>query len=472
MFDRNKYSVWAAYKHREHESVTGYDIGDYEIAYESENVLDDIINTEEVLLLRRELAFIKRDFRDILIAYYLEYRSVRDISLSLSISEDAAKQRLHRARKKLKEGMNMTREFGKRSYNPDKMHFLASGSQPSGLPWKVVHRKIPQNILLQASNNPSTIEELSLELGIALPYMEEEVDILYRATLLEKQGDKYITNFFIFDRESRLEMYNAMIDGSKERSVAIQKLIDESMADIRNLNIAREHIDDNTIRWFLVPHTIDYFIETIVKEQSGGFYDPPVRANGETWGFVGYETTTELPDNITMGHNGCENDKNAFWTYKYGDYSMWDQCGEPEYREAMLLCDCLRSNRFAASFSEVEKSLWDNIDGKYAHADGSGAIVPDVLVMTSDKIKKINQLLEQHTSYGLIAENYRNLYKKLEYILKKHSHAVLKNYIGYNIRMEMYFTRMMAVHDLVDSKFLKVPEDTSKSSLGMYILLK
>ena len=109
-----------------------------------ENVLDDIINTEEVLLLRRELAFIKRDFRDILIAYYLEYRSVRDISLSLSISEDAVKQRLHRARKKLKEGMNMTREFGKRSYNPDKMHFLASGSQPSGLPWKVVHRKIPR----------------------------------------------------------------------------------------------------------------------------------------------------------------------------------------------------------------------------------------------------------------------------------------------------------------------------------------
>ena len=52
--------------------------------------------------------------------------------------------------------------------------------------------KIPNNILLQANNNPSTLEELSIELGVALPYMEEEVNLLHQATLLEKQGDKYI----------------------------------------------------------------------------------------------------------------------------------------------------------------------------------------------------------------------------------------------------------------------------------------
>ena len=97
---RNRYSVWAAYKHRHNEYVTGYDVGDYEIADESENVLDDMINGEKLSLLRRELAFIKSDFRSIMVAYYIENRSVREIARSLSIPEDTVKQRLHRARKK------------------------------------------------------------------------------------------------------------------------------------------------------------------------------------------------------------------------------------------------------------------------------------------------------------------------------------------------------------------------------------
>jgi len=48
----------------------------------------------------------------------------------------------------------------------------------------------------------------------------------------------------------------------------------------------------------------------------------------------------------------------------------------------------------------------------------------------------------------------------------------LHDNIGYNIRMELYATRMMTIHDLVDENVLKLPEDTSKSSLGMHIILK
>ncbi len=198
---RNRYSVWAKEKHSRNESVTGSDIGDHEIEDERENILDDIIHTEQLARLRRELAFIKRDYRDIVVAYYIENRSVRDIASSLTLSENTVKQRLHRARIILKEGMDMAREFGIRSYKPEEVDFAASGTQNSGLPWSAVRRKIPKNILPQANNNPSTLEELSIDLGVALPYIEEEVEILRRATLLEKQGNKYITNFFILDKD-------------------------------------------------------------------------------------------------------------------------------------------------------------------------------------------------------------------------------------------------------------------------------
>ena len=124
---RNRYSVWAKEKHNRNKSVTGSDIGDYEIEDESENILDEMIDTEQVALLRRELAFIKSGYRKIVVAYYIENKSVRDIASSLSISISAVQQRLHRARIILKEGMDMAREFGKRSYNPEHITFVMNG---------------------------------------------------------------------------------------------------------------------------------------------------------------------------------------------------------------------------------------------------------------------------------------------------------------------------------------------------------
>ena len=106
---RNRYSVWAKEKHNRNESVTGSDIGDYEIEDESENILDEMIHTEQMALLRRELAFIKSDYRNIVVAYYIENKNVREIAESLSLPTNTVKSRLLRARQILKEGMDMAR---------------------------------------------------------------------------------------------------------------------------------------------------------------------------------------------------------------------------------------------------------------------------------------------------------------------------------------------------------------------------
>ncbi len=100
---RNRYSVWAKEKHNRNESVTGADIEDYEISDDKESILDLIIHKEDRALLRRELAFIKSDYRNIVLAYYIENKSIKSIAYSLNLSESAVKQRLFRARELLKE---------------------------------------------------------------------------------------------------------------------------------------------------------------------------------------------------------------------------------------------------------------------------------------------------------------------------------------------------------------------------------
>ncbi len=461
---RNRYSVWAKAKHKRNESVTGSDTGDYEIEDSGENTLDNVIQAEQMALLRRELAFVGRDYRSIVVAYYLENKSVREIALSLSLPVNTVKSKLFRAREILKEGMSMAREFGKRSYQPEHVSFAASGNQPSGLPWRVVNRKIPNNILLHASNNPSTLEELSVELGVALPYMEEEVEILHRATLLEKQGDKYITNFFILEKDCRIEVYHALREGARERSRLIREFMDDSMRDIREMGITGEHLDDNVIRWWLVPHAVDCLIEHMGKGQN--VFDAPKRANGETWGFVGYEETA-LPENTVMGHNVYGNNGNTFWVYKCKDYNLWDQCGDPGFDEVILLCDCIRQDRLISSFTDAEQTVWLRIDGRYAHASEDGHVVPDVLVLTEETAERLGQLLRGHRHYENLIRNVSEAYDQVEAIFKKYSHKVLHEHLGYYVRMELCAMRMMAVHDLVDDKVLTLPADTGKSTLGM-----
>ncbi len=465
---RNRYSAWADAKHRKIMSVTGSDINDYELEDECTDILGGMIHSEQLSLLRRELAFISRDYRDIVVAYYIEDKSVREIADILSLSVETVKKRLQRSRKILKEGMDMAREFGVRSYKPENVRFAATGSQPSGLPWSAVNRSIPKNILLQASNNPSTVEELSMELGIALPYMEEEVKLLYKATLLEKTGDKYVTNFFILDKECQIDDYNVLREGSNERSRLIKEFIEDSLSEIRALGIAGEHISDNAIKWWLLPDILDECIETVVERSN--VYEPPVRANGENWGFVGTEVVT-IPERTVMGHNGCGNEKNMFWTYKYDDYGMWDQCGEAKYDWVMLLGDIIRNGRKVSSFAENENVVWENINGKYAHADETGRVIYDILVFKDDDMDKIHDIFLKHKNYEPLIKNCQAAYDRIEEIFKKYSHKVLHDNIGYNIRMEMYAIRMMAVHDLVEENYLELPKEPDKSSLGMHFIL-
>ena len=224
-----------------------------------------------------------------------------------------------------------------------------------------------------------------------------------------------------------------------------------------------------TLRWWLIPHITDMLIDGIVRGES--IYEPPARANGETWGFVGYEMA-ELPESTMMSHNGAGNEQNMFWTYKYPVGQMWDQCGEPnDYELVLMLADCIRKNRTTASFSDGDARMWERIDGRYAHADENGSIIPDILVFRGGMIDALEAIIRGHKNFANLTENMTAAYHTVEAIFKQYSHRVLHSHIGYYIRMELYAARMMTVHDLLTDGFLTVPADPTKSTLGMHLIL-
>lgn len=466
---RNRYSVWADRKRRDRESAAGVDIEDCEIVCQDALAEDAVIRGEELALLRRELSFISSDYRDIIIAYYIQDRKVQDIAASVGLPPGTVKSKLFRARKKLKEGMTMAREFGTKSFKPEEVDFSSSGSQPSGLPWRMLQRKLQKNILLEASGNPSTIEELAVELGTALPYMEEEVELLTRATLLKEVNGKYVTNFYIFDKESQLSVYAAQRKESPARSRMIGTMADDSLPLLKSLGVVPKDMSDGDVRWWAVMSITDYCVGHL---KSYSIDWPEERANGETWGIVGFERVDLPRDYSLSNHSGSGSDDNMLWIYGVSDYGFWNRDEEVSFAEVMFLSDVVRNHRKRSSFSDSELEQWKEIEGRFAHADGDGNIVPDILVIHSDDREKITAFWEGHPLYGKLMENMEGVFGEIIDILKKSTNPILYKQLPYCASMQMFRCRMMTVHDEVESGRLVVPPDPRSSRIAMWLELR
>lgn len=173
---------------------------DQNIADESESALDEIIQKEELNLLRRELSLLPKQYRDATVLYYMENLSCSEVANRLQISTEMVKYYLFRARKIIREGMNMERLYGEKSYCPNifEIDFWGTKAGDDHEYRDFQKRKIKGNILLAAYYSPVTIQEISIELGVALPYLEDEIKLLIDRQYLVCNNGKYLTNIPIF----------------------------------------------------------------------------------------------------------------------------------------------------------------------------------------------------------------------------------------------------------------------------------
>lgn len=76
---RNRYSAWADQKHRKAAMISNADISDFELT-DDKTIENEYVRSEELSLLRRELAFISSNYREIVVAYYVDDKPIRDIA--------------------------------------------------------------------------------------------------------------------------------------------------------------------------------------------------------------------------------------------------------------------------------------------------------------------------------------------------------------------------------------------------------
>ena len=484
---RNRYSVWAKEKHSRNESVTGSDIGDYETPDESETILDEMIHTDEMALLRRELAFIKSDYRNIVVAYYIENKSVRDIASSLSISISAVEQRLHRARIILKEGMDMAREFGKLSYNPENIAFVMNGMVgKSGEPWNYISRSLCKNILLAAYRTPSTAEELAMEVGVALPYMEEELSTLVDATLMKKNGNKYETNIFIVSAEAQEKIYAHLRGITPELTKAV---IEAMEYDIkwRNGNYPEWHEGYQSfedMKWALLmtetdainSYTLKPFNKNAAEVSNIGPWGHTLRPNGGEWDLLGMENYHGKPDFV--GLSGCvsnpdEKDLPEIWFRQYKfKYGGIEDMTPPflNYADGQGLVAVAEGKS-----ADVDKSILNRLESYGYIKKTDDGYIPAIMVMRKNKSSKMpKEIREQfealrHKATEIATRHYlfcrEQIYKEIPEFLKEDEFQI--DHACANI----FAMRGAILEEAIKQGYLSFDKNNDKQMLGAYLII-
>ena len=364
----------------------------------------------------------------------------------------------------------MAREFGPKSYKPEEVRFVASGAQPSGLPWSAVQRALPKNILLEASNNPSTIEELAVALGVAMPYMEEEVAELEHDQLLKKVGNRYITNFFIESHSLQTEIHNELIRMTRTWVARYGHILADAVNLFRAGCFVPANMTDDELKWEIALDLVNFY----AQHCNGYTLEFPIKHThpGDNWGFIGYEGSG-IEGEWFVGHSGASMDEHTnFWTYEIQKWNMWKRAAVLKDSAIALVGDLIRNGRSIKTLSDTEKRLWDKVNGRIVHADENGYVIPDVITFHRGEQTAIFEKLMQHPEHAALQADMQAFFDRVKELLRREGHAVLEDQLPYCASAHLWHPRAMLLDALVDSGILTVPADPDKSTVAMALYIK
>lgn len=240
-----------------------YVVMDETMVYNNDDISDLVVQDEEIRKLRRELSLLSKEFRICTVAYYFQHMGCKEIAETNHFSPEMVKYYLFKSRKILKEGIDMERQYGEKSFNPATFDFRVIFEKQANNDYvKLFNRKISGNILVSAYYTPVSVQELSLELGISTAYLEDELDLLERHRLILKDGrSKYQTNIIVFT-----EIYaNELIEKTKcALENGAQNIYNSLIKKINRMKQAKfygNNFTDNQLLWLGVVVLLYHYMD-------------------------------------------------------------------------------------------------------------------------------------------------------------------------------------------------------------------
>ena len=222
---------------------------------------NDLFVKESIKNLHKEIAYLSKIQRTIVIAYYYDNKKQSDIAKELNISLSLVKWHLFDAKRNLKRGIETMKENNLLQFNPIKfslMGFNGSAGTMGGTQ-AFFRNALSQNIAYSVYREAKTINEIADVLGVSPVYIESEVEFLEEYGYLLKKGEKYLANMLIEEADEKSEEISHLHEKVYDKAAKIfaNELFDEliNCGILDNDKIESGHkADNNYLLWALIPY--------------------------------------------------------------------------------------------------------------------------------------------------------------------------------------------------------------------------
>ena len=236
----------------------------------------------------RRIAFLTKAYREVMIAFYLDGLSAAEIAEKQGISENAVRQRLFSARKKIKSEVEEMTETYTKPVALEKIYYqrIGTGSPACGNPWKVCNRQFSNHIVWLCRKKPMTAAEITEELNVPTLYVEEELEILRKGEngkygLLRKlENGRYAINIVLWSKEEMARANKLYTSRLSKIGDTIVKFIEDNREEYLSLPYLNKKVDMNLIIWQQVFDMATVFsdkVDAILKEKYFAEYKKPDR---------------------------------------------------------------------------------------------------------------------------------------------------------------------------------------------------
>lgn len=281
------HNVWTRYLQEKTKKKCEIELNDIQITHHEDGIDKKYVDKETEGVLRREIAYLSRQQRDIVVSYYYKKMKIKDIAEQIGLSEGTVKWNLFDAKKELKTGMKAIRTIGNLGINPIKFDEMSHSGEPGkkGDTKDFLSKVITQNIAYAAYHQPKDIKEIAEELGISPVFIEDEVNVLEEYGFMELlPGGKYRTNMIIFE-ESASEREELHALAKQYAKILYEKYYKEFLEledKVKEIGIYYPDNDYNCLLWSLIPYANQYLgfpennriqrDEVVIHRKDGGKY--------------------------------------------------------------------------------------------------------------------------------------------------------------------------------------------------------
>ena len=377
---------------------------------------DQYFDEQEELydFLRTKIAMLSSIYRDIVILYYYDGLSTKQISEKLQVSEGTVTWRLFEARKKIKKECDEMKESALR---PVKMHLDIYGNgnydgKKIPYPSVFINDALSQNILYYCYEEACSVEELAKACGVPAYYVEERVDnLLKRDALIEVTKGKYQTDFIIWS-----DKYAIYCEENAER--ALLPIMDKLLEALNN--IARDAAEIDFYRAGKSETDLYYLYGVMAFSYASKHYCelpyPRFKAkyDGNGFCYIGNMETGEH-HRVGVGEQHCSN-LGSRGGYNHTSYSCISGIvfRQMMYDNYINVCEDI----LCSGSSEDKESLANAIQDGYIVKKQDGSFFVTVPSFTQKQKEEFDQIVERYLAplmpvYSEIVNKFISGYKKL-----------------------------------------------------------